>query len=90
MYRVTLEESTVFCAVALTAKDPDEKGDIYIGSPARKQNRTEFEQFQVKTEEVINSCQVRQRRAIPQGGICMACRKTKVFLEGIRWNQKIN
>lgn len=48
---VTLGEDTVFGAGAVTVKNLEEKGCVYIGSPAKKLNRTAYEQFQVEMNE---------------------------------------
>lgn len=49
---VTLGEDTVFGAGALTVKSLEERGCVYVGSPARKLNRTAYEQFQVDESEI--------------------------------------
>ena len=49
---VTLGEDTVFGAGAITVKRLEEKGCEYIGSPARKLNRSSYEQFQVEEDEI--------------------------------------
>lgn len=48
---VTLGEDTVFGAGSLTVHSLPDKGCVYVGSPAKKLNRTSYEQFGVKTEE---------------------------------------
>lgn len=48
---VTLGEDTVFGAGALTVKNLKEKGCVYVGSPAKKLNRTAYEQFGVEVNE---------------------------------------
>ena len=45
---VCLGEDTVFGAGALTVKSLEEKGCVYIGSPAKKLNRSSYEQFGVE------------------------------------------
>jgi len=45
---VTLGEDTVFGAAAVTVKSLPEKGRVYIGSPAKKLDRTSYEQFGVE------------------------------------------
>lgn len=45
---VTLGEDTVFGAGALTVKSLEDKGCVYIGSPAKKLNKTSYEQFGVE------------------------------------------
>lgn len=45
---VTLGEDTVFGAGALTVHSLPDKGCVYVGSPAKKLNRTSYEQFGVK------------------------------------------
>lgn len=42
---VVLAEDTVFGAAAVTVKSLLDKGCVYIGSPARKLNRTSYNQF---------------------------------------------
>lgn len=49
---VTLGEDTVFGAGALTVKSLEEKGCVYVGNPARKLNRTAYEQFKVGENEI--------------------------------------
>ncbi len=45
---VELGEDTVFGAGAVAVKSLLEKGGVYIGSPAKKLNRTAYEQFKVE------------------------------------------
>lgn len=45
---VTLGEDTVFGAAAVTVKSLPEKGCVYVGSPAKKLNKTAYEQFGVE------------------------------------------
>lgn len=49
---VTLGEDTVFGAGAVTVKSLPDKGGVYVGNPARKLNRTAYEQFHVEEEEI--------------------------------------
>jgi len=49
--QVTLGEDTVFGAGALTVKNLTEKGCVYVGSPARKLDRSSYEQFNVEEDE---------------------------------------
>jgi len=44
---VTLPKDTVFGAGALTVKSLPDEGCVYVGSPAKKVNRTSYEQFGV-------------------------------------------
>lgn len=48
---VALAEDTVFGAASVTVKSLNEKGCVYVGSPAKKMNKTAYEQFDV--EETI-------------------------------------
>lgn len=48
---VTIPEDTVLGAGALTVKNLEESGSVYVGSPARKLDRTSYEQFGVEEEE---------------------------------------
>lgn len=48
---VTIGDDVVFGAGALTVKSLGEKGCVYVGSPARKLNRTSYEQFEVEGEK---------------------------------------
>lgn len=50
--QVALGEDTVFGAGALTVKSLTEKGCVYVGSPAKKLDRTSYEQFNVEEEEI--------------------------------------
>ncbi len=43
--RVTIAEDTVLGAGSVTVKDLSDKGAVYIGSPAKKIERTAYEQF---------------------------------------------
>lgn len=43
--RVTIAEDTVLGAASVTVKDLSDKGAVYIGSPAKKIERTAYEQF---------------------------------------------
>jgi len=45
---VTLPKDTVFGAGALTVKSLPDAGSVYVGSPAKKLNRTSYEQFGVE------------------------------------------
>lgn len=45
---VILGEDSVFGAGAVTVKSLPDKGGIYIGSPAKKQSKTAYEQFNVE------------------------------------------
>ena len=45
---VTLGEDTVFGAAAVTVRSLSEKGCVYVGSPAKKLNKTAYEQFGVE------------------------------------------
>ncbi len=45
---VFLGEDTVFGAGALTVKSLPEKGCVFVGNPARKLNRSSYEQFNVQ------------------------------------------
>lgn len=47
---VTLGEDTVFGASATTVKSLPEVGGVYIGSPAKKLNRTAYQQFNLEEE----------------------------------------
>lgn len=47
---VLLGEDTVFGAAAVTVKSLPEKGFVYIGSPARKLDRTSYSQFNIEEE----------------------------------------
>lgn len=47
---VVLGEDTVFGAAAVTVKSLPDKGCVYVGSPARKLNKTSYEQFGVEEE----------------------------------------
>lgn len=49
---VTIEKDIVLGAGALTVKDLDAAGNVYIGSPAKKLGRTSYEQFGIGAEEV--------------------------------------
>lgn len=49
---VILGEDTVFGAGALTVKSLEEKGCVYVGSPAKKLNRSSYEQFDVEENEI--------------------------------------
>ena len=43
--RVSIAEDTVLGAGSVTVKNLEEKGRVYIGSPAKKIDRTAYEQF---------------------------------------------
>lgn len=45
--RVTIPEDTVLGAGSVTVKNLEDKGFVYIGSPAKKTGRTSYEQFGV-------------------------------------------
>ena len=45
---VTLPKDTVFGAGALTVKSIEEPGCVYVGSPAKKMNRTSYQQFGIE------------------------------------------
>ena len=45
---VTIGEDTVFGAAAVAVKNLPDKGCVYVGSPARKLDRTAYEQFNVE------------------------------------------
>lgn len=47
-YSVILGEDTVFGAVAVIVRSLPEKGLVYVGGPARKLEKTSYEQFGVK------------------------------------------
>lgn len=47
---VSIGDDVVFGAGALTVKTLEEKGCVYVGSPAKKLNRTSYEQFNVEGE----------------------------------------
>lgn len=49
---VTLGEDTVFGAGAVTVKSLLDRGGVYVGNPVRKLNRTAYEQFNVKENEI--------------------------------------
>ena len=49
---VELGEDTVFGAGALTVKSLIDRGCVYVGSPARKLDRTAYEQFNVEEDEI--------------------------------------
>lgn len=50
--RVTIAEDTVLGAGSVTVKDLNEKGCVYIGTPAKKIERTAYEQFGVEEDEI--------------------------------------
>ncbi len=45
---VQLGKDSVFGAAAVTVKSLPEEGCVYVGNPARKLNRTSYQQFEVK------------------------------------------
>ncbi len=45
---VQLGKDTVFGAAAVTVKSLPDEGCVYVGNPARKLNRTSYQQFEVK------------------------------------------
>lgn len=47
---VVLGEDTVFGAASVTVKSLPDKGCVYVGSPARKLDKTAYEQFDVEEE----------------------------------------
>lgn len=49
---VIIEKDIVLGAGALTVKNLDEAGKVYIGSPAKKNGRTSYEQFGIGVEEI--------------------------------------
>lgn len=49
--RVTIAEDSVIGAGSVTVKNLEEKGCVYIGSPAKKTDRTAYEQFGITEEE---------------------------------------
>ncbi len=50
--QVELGRDTVFGAGALTVKSLPQQGCVYVGNPARKLERTAYEQFDVKEDEI--------------------------------------
>lgn len=50
--RVTIADDVVLGAGSVTVRDLSEKGRVYIGSPAKPVNRTSYQQFNVRGEEI--------------------------------------
>ncbi len=48
--KVTLGEDSVFGAGAVTVKSLEDRGGVYVGSPARKLNKSAYEQFCVECD----------------------------------------
>lgn len=49
---VTIAKDTVLGAGALTVKDLEEPGCVYVGCPAKRLNKTSYEQFGVQEDEI--------------------------------------
>ena len=45
---VQLGKDTIFGAAAVTVKSLPEEGCVYVGNPARKLNKSSYQQFEVK------------------------------------------